>query len=147
MAECRCPSTTGCGTGRCGTDEITPNLIAQRKAILNRRASLVVSPEDWPWSSAAAHCGTNPLGAWLSSDAWELRWSSGRWRAYLQATQHEASRKAIRDSTYSGRPLGSPEFTRALERQEHRPLTRQKPGPKKRSVADEQQAMLSFDPL
>ncbi len=111
------------------------------------RASLVVSPEDWPWSSAAAHCGIKPLGPWLSLDAWARRWSNGQWRAYLQATQHEASRKAIRDSTYSGRPLGSPEFTRVLEKQEHRPLTRQKPGPKKRSVSGEQQATLSFDPL
>jgi hypothetical protein len=36
-------------------------------------------------------------------------------------------------SVFSGRPLGSAEFTRALERQEHRPLIKQKPGPKKRS--------------
>ena len=57
------------------------------------------------------------------------------WRAYLKATQPESSRKAIRDSTFSGRPLGSAEFTRALERQEHRPLIKQKPGPKKRSEA------------
>jgi hypothetical protein len=80
-------------------------------------------------------------------DAWRNRWSSDSWRTYLQATQHESSRRAIRDSTFSGRPLGSVEFTRALEKQEHRPLTRQKPGPKKRSEAVAGQAILSFDPF
>jgi putative transposase len=94
------------------------------------RAFLVTSAKDWPWSSAAAHCGSRPIGPWLSFDARERRWSCADWRAYLQATQPESSRKAIRDSTFSGRPLGSAEFTRALERQEHRPLTRQKPEPK-----------------
>ena len=54
-------------------------------------------------------------------------------------------RSAIRDSTFSGRPLGSAEFTRALEKQERRPLTRQKPGPKKHSAAVTGQAILSFD--
>jgi len=78
-------------------------------------------------------------------DAWRNRWSSDSWRTYLQATHHESSRRAIRDSTFSGRPLGSPEFTRALEKQEHRPLTRQKPGPKKRSEPVTGQAILSFD--
>jgi hypothetical protein len=67
---------------------------------------------------------------------WQDVWSHGTshdvWRAFLEAPQLESSRKAIRDSTYSGRPLGSADFTRALEEQEHRPLTRQKPGPKKR---------------
>jgi hypothetical protein len=73
--------------------------------------------------------------------------SSGDWHAYLQATQHQSSLRAIRDSTYSGRPLGSPEFIRALERQAHRPFTRRKPGPKKRSESDQQQAIFSFDPF
>jgi putative transposase len=74
------------------------------------RAFLVTSAKDWPWSSAAAHCGTGPIGPWLSFDAWKRRWSCGDWRAYLQATQPESSRRAIRDSTFSGRPLGSAEL-------------------------------------
>src|SRR6201996_6900947 len=110
------------------------------------RASIVASAQDWPWSSAAAHCGTTSGGWWLSMDAWGRRWSSGDWHAYLQATQYESSLGAIRDSTYSGRPLGSPEFIRALERQAQRPLTRRKPGPKKRSESDQQQTIFSFDP-
>ena len=38
--------------------------------------------------------------------------------AYLQATQEECSRRSIRESTYSGRPRGSPDFTAILGRQE-----------------------------
>jgi hypothetical protein len=56
-----------------------------------------------------------------------------------------SSRRAIRDSTFSGRPLGSAEFIRALEKREQRLLTRQKPGPKKHSAAVPGQAILSFD--
>jgi hypothetical protein len=54
---------------------------------------------------------------------------------------------AIRDSTYSGRPLGSAESTRALEREAHRRLTPQKRGPKKRPEPGQEQAIFSFDPL
>jgi putative transposase len=111
------------------------------------RISLVASPEDWPWSSAAAHCGTALAASWLGMDVWGQRWNVGDWRAYLQVTQDESSRRSIRESTYSGRPLGSPEFTRMLERQARRPLTRQKPGPKKRSESTREQAGFSFDPF
>jgi len=44
-------------------------------------------------------------------------------------------------------PRGSAEFTRALEGQEQRPSTRQKPGPKKRSESGQEQAIFSFDPF
>jgi putative transposase len=111
------------------------------------RASLAASPEDWPWSSAAAHCGTGPAASWLDMDAWGLQWTASDWDAYLLATQDESSRKAIRESTYSGRPLGSKEFTRMLERQAHRILTRQKPEPKRRSEPGQEQAAFSFDPF
>jgi hypothetical protein len=70
-----------------------------------------------------------------------------RWLArLLQATQDESSLLAIRDSTYSGRPLGSAEFTRTLEKEAHRPLTPQKRGPKKRTGPAHEQAIFSFDP-
>jgi len=75
------------------------------------------------------------------------RWTVDDWRAYLQGTQDGSSRRSIRESTYSGRPLGSPEFTRMLERQARRPLTRQKPGPKKRSERTQEQAGFFFDPF
>ena len=78
-------------------------------------------------------------------DLWGRRWSIDDWRAYLQAPQDESGLVAIRDSTYSGRPLGSAEFTRALEREADRPLTPQKRGPKRRPESGDEQAVFSFD--
>jgi putative transposase len=89
------------------------------------RAFLVTRAPDWPWSSAAFHCGAAPVAPWLDMDLWGRRWSTDDWRAYLQTIQDESSLLAIRDSTYSGRPLGSAEFTRTLEKEVHRPLTPQ----------------------
>jgi putative transposase len=111
------------------------------------RASMVTRASDWPWSSAAVRCGAEPVAPWLDMDLWGRRWSSDGWRTHLRATQDESSLLAIRDSTYSGRPLGSAEFARALEREAHRPLTPQKRGPKKRSPSGRKQASFSFDPF
>jgi len=109
------------------------------------RASLVSRASDWPWSSAAVHCGAAPAGPWLDMDRWQRRWSTDQWRAHLETTQEEANLQAVRNSTYSGRPLGSAEFIRALERQAHRALTPQKPGPKKRPQSSREQAIFSLD--
>jgi putative transposase len=119
---------------------------ALRYAELNPvRASMVTRAPDWPWSSAAVHCGTASVAPWLDMHLWGRRWSVDDWRAYLQAPQDESSLVAIRDSTYSGRPLGSAEFTRALEREADRPLTPQKRGPKRRPESGDEQAVFSFD--
>jgi hypothetical protein len=57
----------------------------------------------------------------------------------------EFSLTAIRDSTYSGRPLDSAELTHALEREAHRPLTPQKRRPKRRPEPGREQDIFSFD--
>lgn len=111
------------------------------------RASLVGRALDWPWSSAAAHCGAALVSPWLDMDAWSQRWSTDTWHAYLQIAQDESDLIGIRDSTYSGRPLGSADFTRALEKEAHRPLTPQKRGPKKHPGPAPQQATLFVDPF
>ena len=78
------------------------------------RSRLVVRGADWPWSSAPVHCGLAPANARLAMDMWRSRWSDEEWRAYLETPPEESNIKAIRDSTFGGRPLGSPGFTRAL---------------------------------
>ena len=80
------------------------------------RASFVPSARDWNWSSAAAHCGAAPAPAWLAMGLWERRWACTDWSDFLQSPQEDSSRLAIRDSTFNGRPLGSPEFIRSLRR-------------------------------
>ena len=51
---------------------------------------------------------------------------------------------AIRRSTYSGRPLGSQEFTHTLEKETKRRLVPQKRGPKKKTDKSEAQETFSF---
>jgi hypothetical protein len=50
----------------------------------------------------------------------------------------------IRRSTYSGRPLGSQEFIRTLEKETKRRLAPQKRGPKKKTGKSEGQQTFSF---
>ena len=62
----------------------------------------------------------------------------------LDAGVTESELAAIRHSTYSGRPLGSAEFTRTLEKETKRRLAPQKRGPKKKTDKSENQETFSF---
>jgi putative transposase len=108
------------------------------------RASLVTRAECWEWSSAVAHCGAATADAWLAMDLWRSRWSAGTWRAYLDVGETESELAAIRHSTHTGRPLGSAEFARTLERETKRRLVLQKRGPKQKADPSESQRTLSF---
>jgi REP-associated tyrosine transposase len=108
------------------------------------RASLVGRAECWDWSSAAAHCVQDSTEAWLAMHLWRGRWSAVTWRAYLDAGVAESQLTAIRRSTYSGRPLGSQEFTRTLEKETKRRLAPQKRGPKKKTDTSENQKTFFF---
>jgi putative transposase len=108
------------------------------------RASLVANAELWDWSSAAAHCGAASPGASLAMHLWRGQWSADTWRAYLEAGETESKLVAIRRSTYSGRPLGSAEFTRTLEKETKRRLLPQKRGPRRKTSKSENQETFSF---
>jgi len=90
------------------------------------RAGLTARGEDWPWSSAAAHCGlrSDPL---LSPV--EMPWPVPDWSAYLRETD-EAELTPIRRQTMTGRPCGSKEFVAHLESLLGRILHPRKRGPK-----------------
>jgi hypothetical protein len=75
---------------------------------------------------------------------WRAGWSAVDWRTYLDVGVTESQLAAIRRSTYSGRPLGSQEFTTMLEKETKRRLTPQKPGPKEKSDKSEKQETFSF---
>ena len=76
--------------------------------------------------------------------SWRGQWSAVTWRAFLEAGVTESQLSAIRRSTYSGRPLGSQEFTRTLENETRRHLALQKRGPKKKTDKSEKQQTFSF---
>jgi putative transposase len=109
------------------------------------RAGLVAEAESWMWSSAAAHCASEPAPQWLGLQLWQSRWTTETWRIFLKAKEDASALAAIRLSTHTGRPLGTAEFVHALERSTLRPLAPQKRGRPPRAVADPRQIVLSLN--
>jgi putative transposase len=102
------------------------------------RAAMVTAAEQWPWSSAAAHCGAGAANALLEMDRWRKRWTAAEWREHLVAGESPTDVAALRQYTHTGRPLGSAEFVAALERFTLRPLSPRKPGRPKKASRDSQ---------
>jgi REP-associated tyrosine transposase len=119
---------------------------ALRYAELNPvRAGLVSKPEEWQWPSARAHCGIAAPDACLTLEPWREHWTVARWRDFLGEGETESQLAAIRQSTHTGRPLGTPEFVEALERTMSRRLLPQKGGRPAKSVLDQRQGVLEFE--
>jgi len=93
------------------------------------RAKLVTRARDWPWSSAAAHCGQRAdevaEGDWLTelTAGWVCSWAE-----YLRGRDDPALSQAMQRCEHTGRPLGETPFLAELESQLHRPLLPRKPG-------------------
>jgi putative transposase len=138
----RQPSTGHVWQGRfysCPLDE-SHLWMALRYVELNPvRASMVTSADQWRWSSAAAHCESADPDPALDLQRWSERWTTLEWRAFLAEAESDIEVSALRQSTHTGRPLGTPEFVTALEEFTQRSLTPQKGGrPKKIAKAPSQ---------
>ncbi|MGD0199717.1 MAG: transposase [Bryobacteraceae bacterium] len=108
------------------------------------RAGFVTSPATYAWSSAAAHC-RGASDRLLDLEVWRLWWTPESWCDFLAAAVTcDAEADQIRASTHTGRPLGSAEFVRDLERTLHRSLVAQKGGRPRKKPADTAQACLGF---
>ena len=119
---------------------------ALRYAELNPvRAKLVSKPEEWVWSSAAAHCGITQPNVCLTMQPWSAQWTAARWRDFLRAGETESQLAAIRQATHTGQPLGTPEFVEALEERMRRRLSPQKGGRPKNLAVDRSQRALDFE--
>jgi len=96
---------------------------ALRYAELNPvRAGMVAEAAAWTWSSAAAHAGLVDPDECLEMSWWGKNWSAAAWREFLAQRETEAELRAIRRCTYTGQPLGPPEFTREMEERTQRRL-------------------------
>jgi hypothetical protein len=71
-------------------------------------------------------------------------WSSEAWKNFLNAGHTASSLDQIRRNTHTGRPLGSADFTRALESKLERHLAPKKPGPRKKATSNNNQPALPF---
>ena len=100
------------------------------------RARMAAQAWDYPWSSAAAHCG-------LSADhrvlhpSWRELMAERDYQAVLERVRSATSiQDEIRRSTLTGRPLGSDSFLERVEKalgRRVRPLPVGRPRPKRRS--------------
>jgi len=111
------------------------------------RAGLVSEAESWPWSSASMHCGTTASDTCLTGELWQSRWAVSSWREYLAEGEIESKLAAIRQCTHTGRPLGTAEFIRGLEKTAKRSLTSQRRGRRESIVIDRSQSELQFDQI
>ena len=79
------------------------------------RAGLCQQAWDWPWSSAAAHCGWEVAFSLPGLEKWAERASPEAWQKVLNDPQDEAQISRLRQCVLRGRPLGSDAFVAKLE--------------------------------
>ena len=81
------------------------------------RARLAGRAWEYPWSSAAAHCGSKDASGLLHLPVWtKMLPPEGTWRDSLAQPTDEALAAKLRLWTHRGRPLGSDNFVSTLER-------------------------------
>ncbi|MCP4639511.1 MAG: transposase [bacterium] len=104
------------------------------------RAGLVKKPWDYPWSSAAVHCGVDEGSPYLDVKAWRRRIPTAEWKGTLkEIAGDKAAQTAVQRNTRTGRPLGSDSFLSKIERKVGRrvralPVGRQKGWRKKKET-------------
>ncbi|PWU01004.1 MAG: transposase [Terriglobia bacterium] len=110
------------------------------------RAGLAVSPERYPWSSAATHTGYPGVELPLVLDAglWYEEWNAHSWREFLGSTEGDGEVEVLRTNTHTGRPLGTKEFVESVERSLGRRLAPQKGGRPRHPAAQPRQAVFPF---
>ena len=109
-----------------------PHLLAAVRYIeLNPvRANLCKRAEDWRWSSVHAYLSGEEDGVVSIRPMLDR---VGVWRTYLAQGDLPATIETLRSHGSTGRPAGSTEFVRALERTTGLRLLKRKPGPKPRN--------------
>lgn len=86
-------------------------------------AKQVARSEDYPWSSAAAHCGLRFDPVLCRLPYWSQRFRGiGDWSAWLSRPEDPEERSVLRRNTSKGLPCGSPQFVERLGKAIGRPL-------------------------
>lgn len=87
------------------------------------RANIVQKAWEYPWSSAAEHCGQQRENKLLKISGWESIIPEGpRWEEILSADQDAEETEELLKSTQTGLPLGSSEFISRIEHEDGRSL-------------------------
>jgi REP-associated tyrosine transposase len=104
------------------------------------RARMVDRAEDYPWSSAAAHC--DQCEDWLLDSAWTCIPTIVDWAGWLTEDNEENLNSRIRGHTLTGRPCGGDAFVQDAERLLRRRLAPKKPGPKPKQQRHDQRSLI-----
>ena len=83
------------------------------------RAGLVELPEEFTWSSAAAHLGQRDRFRTLDLAFWQEVGGLPVWRDLLAEPEDNDIMKQIRRATHAGQPLGDEEFRRQVAHLSH----------------------------
>jgi len=86
------------------------------------RANLVAGPEEYAWSSAAAHLGLFPVAGLLDMAFAVSAGGPERWAGLLAEPEELIAVRALQRGTFTGRPVGDAAFVGALEDQLGRSL-------------------------
>jgi putative transposase len=93
------------------------------------RAGIVSRAEDYPWSSAAGHCGLRHDPVVSASTAWEGVFAGvSDWSAWLSEPDQTAALRRLRHHARKNLPCGSEIFIERLEAIAGRPLRAKPPG-------------------
>ena len=80
------------------------------------RAGIVLRAEDYPWSSASAHCGLRTDPTLGTNPNWQRQFAGiGDWSAWLAAGDEPTGLEELRAHTSQGLPCGSRQFIESLE--------------------------------
>jgi putative transposase len=79
------------------------------------RARMVEQASAYRWSSAAVHTGMAASPNWLQSEPWQSNFTAEQWAICLKSDSIGEAELEMRNSTYTGRPVGSPEFVQWAE--------------------------------
>jgi putative transposase len=90
------------------------------------RANLVERPEQYEWSSAAAHLEIRPAQTVLDIEFAKAAGGAVRWAELLAEPEELLAIRTLQRGTFSGRPVGDESFIKDMERKLGRSLTPRK---------------------
>jgi len=100
------------------------------------RAAMVQNAADYPWSSAAAHCGLRQDALLTKKSYWRKQFESmGDWSAWLAESDEPEKLEVLRRNVEKGLPCGTEKFIQKLEKMTGRAL-QYRPRGRPRKVLD-----------
>jgi len=105
------------------------------------RAKLVRKAENYPWSSAAAHCQRRPNEVLTKKPVWRSRFAAiADWSAWLAEADEMENLQVLRRNVEMGLPCGSEKFIGKLEAMAGHPLRYRPIGrPRKRPEGEDEE--------